>query len=84
MPRTARTTSSPAPPSHSADRQFLYAGTVLGDMKLFNLSSGEETTYQCHESCINHIQPSNNTNLVITSASWRLPYNNIRTSRNHH
>ena len=63
----------------SADRQFLYAGTVLGDVKMFNLSSGEETTYQCHESCINHIQPSNNTNLVITSASWRLPYSKIWT-----
>ena len=63
----------------SADKQFLYAGTVLGDVKMFNLSSGEETTYQCHESCINHIQPSQgtNTNLVITSANWRLPYSKI-------
>ena len=63
----------------SADRQFLYAGTVLGDVKMFNLSSGEETTYQCHESCINHIQPSNSpaNNLVITSANWRLPYSKI-------
>ena len=30
----------------SSDKQFVYAGTVLGDVKMFNLSSGEETTYQ--------------------------------------
>ena len=63
----------------SADGQFIYAGTVLGDVKMFNISSGEETTYQCHDSCINHIQPSSNSKLVITSANWRLPYCKIWT-----
>ena len=46
---------------------------------MFNISSGEETTYQCHDSCINHIQPSSNSKLVITSANWRLPYCKIWT-----
>ena len=30
----------------SSDKQFLYAGTVLGDVKMFNLATGEENTYQ--------------------------------------
>ena len=32
----------------STDRQFLYAGTVLGDVKMFNLATGEENTYQVY------------------------------------
>merc|ERR1719300_1624461 len=56
----------------SKDQQFLYAGTVLGDVKMFSLSTGEEATFQCHESIINNIQPGKN-NLVITSTSWRIP-----------
>ena len=60
----------------SSDRQFLYAGTVLGDVKMFNLATGEENTYQCHESVINNLQPGRN-NLVITSTTWRLPYSKI-------
>ena len=36
----------------SSDKQFVYAGTVLGDVKMFNLSSGEETTYQVTSSTV--------------------------------
>ena len=43
---------------------------------MFSLSTGEEATFQCHESIINNIQPGKN-NLVITSTSWRIPYSKI-------
>ena len=43
---------------------------------MFNLATGEENTYQCHESVINNLQPGRN-NLVITSTTWRLPYSKI-------
>ena len=38
----------------SSDKQFVYAGTVLGDVKMFNLSSGEETTYQVTSSTVQY------------------------------
>ena len=38
----------------SSDKQFVYAGTVLGDVKMFNLSSGEETTYQVQYSTVQY------------------------------
>ena len=41
---------------------------------MFNISSGEETTYQCNHTRINHIQPSSK--IVITSV---LPYCKIWT-----
>jgi HIV-1 Vpr-binding protein len=39
------------------DDGFLMAGTYLGDVKMFNLATGDlESTYHCHESNVYHIQ----------------------------
>merc|ERR1712032_356844 len=57
-------------------KHWLYTGTVLGDVKLFNIQTGEEHTYQCHESIINNLQFGHD-NLMITSTTWRLPYSKI-------
>ena len=40
----------------STDKQFLYAGTVLGDVKMFNLATGEENTYQVSGTSIDQHQ----------------------------
>ena len=62
----------------STDKQFLYAGTVMGDIKMFNLSSGEEyETFQCHESVISHIEPHRDQPLIITCSTYRQPYSKI-------
>jgi len=61
----------------SGDGQFLFAGTYMGDVKMYNLQSSEETTYQCHDSYIYHVQPSRDSKLVITSSSWRTPYSKL-------
>lgn len=62
----------------SADDQFLLAGTFMGDVKFFNLSTGgEEASHPCHDSFINHIQPSRDNKFVITSSSWRSPYSKL-------
>ena len=45
--------------STSQQTKYLYAGTVTGDVKMFNIVTGEEMTHECHESCINHIQTGN-------------------------
>jgi len=60
----------------SSNKHWLYTGTVLGDVKLFNIQTGEEHTYQCHESIINNLQFGQD-NLMITSTTWRLPYSKI-------
>ncbi len=50
------------------DDSFLLAGTTLGELKMLNLYSGqEESTYNCHESTIYHIQPKRDASLVLTS-----------------
>ena len=59
------------------DNQFLFAGTYMGDVKMYNLQSSEETTYQCHDSYVYHVQPSRDNKLVITSSSWRTPYSKL-------
>jgi len=61
----------------SGDNQFLFAGTYMGDVKMYNLQSSEETTYQCHDSYVYHVQPSRDNKLVITSSSWRTPYSKL-------
>eukprot|EP00092_Neocalanus_flemingeri_P098180 GFUD01125193.1.p1 GENE.GFUD01125193.1~~GFUD01125193.1.p1 ORF type:complete len:1498 (-),score=483.98 GFUD01125193.1:148-4641(-) len=61
----------------SGDSQFLFAGTYMGDVKMYNLQSSEETTYQCHDSYVYHVQPSRDSKLVITSSSWRTPYSKL-------
>merc|ERR1719422_2956212 len=61
----------------SGDDQFLYAGTVMGDVKMYNVQSNEETTYQCHDSAVCVVLPSRDNKLVITSSSWRTPYSKL-------
>jgi len=61
----------------SGDRQFLFAGTYMGDVKMYNLQSSEETTYQCHDSYVYHVQPSRDGKMLITSSSWRTPYSKL-------
>jgi len=61
----------------SGDGQFLLAGTSTGEIKMYNISSGDETIYQVHESSVNHIQPSKDNRLVLTSSSWRAPYSKL-------
>lgn len=63
----------------SGDGQCLYAGTYMGDVKMYHLNTAEETTYQCHDSYVYHVQPSRDNRLVITSSSWRTPYSKLWT-----
>lgn len=61
----------------SGDGEHLFAGTYMGDVKMFNLKDSEEETYQCHDSYVYHIQPSRDNKLLITSSSWRTPYSKL-------
>jgi len=61
----------------SGDSRLLYAGTYMGDVKVFDLTSSEETTHQCHDSYVYHVQPSRDNRLVITSSSWRTPFSKL-------
>jgi len=63
--------------SFSGDGNFLMAGTNIGDMKMFNVANGEETTYNLHESSVVNIQPSRDNSLVLTTNSWRQPYSKL-------
>ncbi|XP_015243536.1 PREDICTED: protein VPRBP-like isoform X1 [Cyprinodon variegatus] len=58
----------------SACERFLMLGTCSGQLKLYNIFSGEEeASYTCNGSAITYIEPSRDGNLVLTSASWRVP-----------
>ncbi|GCB66585.1 hypothetical protein scyTo_0000617 [Scyliorhinus torazame] len=58
----------------SARERFLMLGTCTGELKLYNLFSGqEEATYACHNSAITHLEPSRDGSLLLTSASWGQP-----------
>ncbi|XP_078065491.1 ddb1 and cul4 associated factor 1 [Mustelus asterias] len=58
----------------SARERFLMLGTCTGELKLYNLFSGqEEATYACHNSAITHLEPSKDGSLLLTSASWGQP-----------
>uniref|UniRef100_A0A4W3HJP3 DDB1- and CUL4-associated factor 1 n=1 Tax=Callorhinchus milii TaxID=7868 RepID=A0A4W3HJP3_CALMI len=58
----------------SARERFLMLGTCTGELKLYNLFSGqEEATYACHNSAISHLEPSKDGSLLLTSASWGQP-----------
>ncbi|XP_077295006.1 lisH and WD40 domain-containing protein mahjong [Arctopsyche grandis] len=54
-------------------QQTLLAGTSAGDVKLFNLFSGqEESFYQLHDSYIHHMQANREGTLLLASSStWR-------------
>ena len=54
--------------------QFLFLGTVGGEMATFNLDTGSlVATYSCHEADITHIEPSKDGKSIITCSIWRTP-----------
>ncbi|CAG11289.1 unnamed protein product, partial [Tetraodon nigroviridis] len=58
----------------SARERFLMLGTCTGQLKLYNVFTGqEEASYTCHTSAITHLEPSRDGSLLLTSASWSYP-----------
>uniref|UniRef100_A0A8C5DEE4 DDB1- and CUL4-associated factor 1 n=1 Tax=Gouania willdenowi TaxID=441366 RepID=A0A8C5DEE4_GOUWI len=58
----------------SARERFLMLGTCTGQLKLYNVFTGqEEASYSCHSSAITHLEPSRDGSLLLTSASWTYP-----------
>ncbi|KAJ8260318.1 hypothetical protein GJAV_G00179600 [Gymnothorax javanicus] len=58
----------------SARERFLMLGTCTGQLKLYNIFTGqEEACYSCHNSAITHLEPSRDGSLLLTSASWSYP-----------
>ncbi|KAJ7999324.1 hypothetical protein DPEC_G00193200 [Dallia pectoralis] len=62
----------------SARERFLMLGTCTGELKLYNVFSGqEEASYTCHTSAITHLEPSRDGSLLLTSASWSVPLSTL-------
>uniref|UniRef100_A0A8C4R3X2 DDB1- and CUL4-associated factor 1 n=1 Tax=Eptatretus burgeri TaxID=7764 RepID=A0A8C4R3X2_EPTBU len=58
----------------SARERFIMLGTSTGELKLYNLFSGqEEATYVCHTAPVMHCQPSRDGMLLLTSSIWGQP-----------
>uniref|UniRef100_T1J9J0 DDB1- and CUL4-associated factor 1 n=1 Tax=Strigamia maritima TaxID=126957 RepID=T1J9J0_STRMM len=58
----------------SACDQMIALGTYAGELKLYNVYSGqEEASYLCHDSGLTHCEPSKDGRLILTSSSWRRP-----------
>ncbi|KAM4651260.1 DDB1- and CUL4-associated factor 1 [Discoglossus pictus] len=58
----------------SARERFLMLGTCTGQLKLYNVFSGqEEASYNCHNSAITHLEPSRDGSLLLTAATWSQP-----------
>ncbi|XP_063797456.1 DDB1- and CUL4-associated factor 1 isoform X2 [Pseudophryne corroboree] len=58
----------------SARERFLMLGTCTGQLKLYNVFSGqEEASYNCHNSAITHLEPSRDGCLLLTAATWSQP-----------
>ncbi|XP_043934787.1 DDB1- and CUL4-associated factor 1 [Protopterus annectens] len=58
----------------SARERFLMLGTCTGQLKLYNVFSGqEEAAYKCHSSAITNLEPSRDGSLLLTSATWSQP-----------
>nr|XP_014341962.1 PREDICTED: protein VPRBP isoform X2 [Latimeria chalumnae] len=58
----------------SARERFLMLGTCTGQLKLYNVFSGqEEASYNCHNSAITNLEPSRDGSLLLTSATWGQP-----------
>ncbi|CAG2112664.1 unnamed protein product [Medioppia subpectinata] len=78
--RDPESTSSFSSCAFSYVDQFLFLGTLTGDLAAFNLHSGTlEATYTCHESEITHIEPSRDGKLILTSSLWRQPLSSLWT-----
>ncbi|XP_057681856.1 DDB1- and CUL4-associated factor 1-like [Corythoichthys intestinalis] len=62
----------------SARERFLMLGTCTGQLKLYNVFTGqEEASYSCHSSAITHLEPSRDGSLILTSASWNFPTSSL-------
>ena len=60
------------------DDTFVLAGTFLGDVKMFNLKTGlEESSYNCHDSQVTHLEVNRDGSLLLTSSAWRTPYSRL-------
>ena len=60
------------------DDTFVLAGTYLGDVKMFNLKTGtEESSYNCHDSQVTHLEVNKDGTLLLTSSAWRSPYSKL-------
>jgi len=47
---------------------------------MFDINSMQEvSTYSCHDSQVNHIQPNKSGSLLLTSSQWRTPYSCLWT-----
>ena len=57
----------------SGDGNFIMAGTSAGDMKMWNVVSGTETTYQLHENGVTQIQPSRD-NTLGKNTNWAIEF----------
>ncbi|XP_061430043.1 LOW QUALITY PROTEIN: DDB1- and CUL4-associated factor 1 [Lethenteron reissneri] len=58
----------------SARERFLMLGTYTGELKLYNLYTGqEEASYACHSSPVTHCEPSRDGQLLLTSSDMSRP-----------
>ncbi|KAL1471611.1 hypothetical protein MTO96_039852, partial [Rhipicephalus appendiculatus] len=61
-----------------AGSQYLFLGTLVGELHVYNLYTGlEEATYSCHESELTHCQPSKDGKFLLTSSAWRRPLSSL-------
>ncbi|XP_077546411.1 lisH and WD40 domain-containing protein mahjong [Haemaphysalis longicornis] len=71
-------TSSYSCCAFSAGSQYLFLGTLVGELHVYNLYTGvEEATYSCHESELTNCQPSNDGKFLLTSSAWRRPLSSL-------
>lgn len=62
----------------SAGSQYLFLGTLVGELHVYNLYTGlEEATYSCHESELTNCQPSKDGKFLLTSSAWRRPLSSL-------
>ncbi|KAG1680062.1 DDB1- and CUL4-associated factor 1 [Nymphon striatum] len=58
----------------SACNQYIIIGTVSGELKFYNISTGlEEKTYSCHDSEVVRCEPARDGNMFLISSTWGNP-----------
>lgn len=71
----------------SARERFLMLGTCTGQLKLYNVFTGqEEASYNCHTSAITHLEPSRVSRSCILipklcNSKTRLSFNSIKETQ---
>lgn len=72
--RESESSSSVTSCAFSHVQQFLFLGTLSGDLVLYNLNTCSlEASYQCHQCAISSVEPSKDGQLVLTCSEWRRP-----------